>query len=67
MRQSQNAKILKHLQSGKSLTAMEALNRFGSFRLSARIFELCRLGYPIEAKLTEMHSGKIVSVYTMKK
>lgn len=64
---SQNTRILKHLQSGKSLTAMEALNRFGSLRLASRIYELCKLGYPIEAKLTQMHSGKIVSVYTLKK
>ena len=47
MWQSQNAKILKHLQSGRSITAVEALDRFGCFRLAARILNLRNRGYKI--------------------
>lgn len=37
---SQNEKILKHLQKGKKITPLIALNKFGCFRLSARIWDL---------------------------
>lgn len=32
--------ILKHLLRGMSLTPLEALSRFGCFRLGARIYDL---------------------------
>lgn len=38
--ESQNAQILKHLESGKSITALEALELFGCMRLGARIYDL---------------------------
>lgn len=47
---SQNGKILLHLQSGKSITPIEALSLFGCFRLGARIFQLRELGYNIITK-----------------
>jgi len=37
MKQSQTAQILTALQSGDRLTPIDALNRFGCFRLSARV------------------------------
>lgn len=37
---TQNRMILQHLESGKPITPLEALNLYGCFRLSARIFEL---------------------------
>jgi len=33
-------KIRKHLEKGKSITPIEALNKFGCFRLAARIHDL---------------------------
>ena len=45
---SVNEKILKYLQKGKSITPMEALEKFGCFRLSARIWELKKEGHDIE-------------------
>ena len=37
---SQCSAILEHLKKGLSITPLEALNRFGCFRLSARIHDL---------------------------
>lgn len=45
---SQEKKILSHLKSGKSLTPLEALEKFGCFRLSARIMDLRRKDYHID-------------------
>ena len=37
---SQNKQILEYLKNGNSITPIEALNLFGSFRLGARIKDL---------------------------
>lgn len=44
---SQANQILKCLESGASLTAVEALKRFGCGRLAPRIQELREQGHPI--------------------
>lgn len=46
--ETQNKLIAQHLESGHTITALEALNRFGCFRLSARIWDLKRQGMAIE-------------------
>lgn len=43
---SQNENILNHLKQGP-ITAIEALNHYGCFRLAARIKDLRRSGYAI--------------------
>lgn len=48
---SQAKKILNHLQQGKSLTQMGALNRFGCMRLGARILDLRNQGHAINSEL----------------
>ena len=48
---SQNTQILKHLQSGKSITPMDALRKFQCFRLAARIADLRQAGHNIHAEL----------------
>ena len=47
MKVSQEQTILSHLKRGKSLTPLEAFNRFGCFRLSARIYDMRCAGYKI--------------------
>lgn len=61
---SQNTLILKHLQSGKTLTPIDALNLFGSLRLGARIKNIRDDGYKV---VTEMISqgGKTFARYSM--
>lgn len=44
---TQNQKILSYLKSGKSLTPITALNKFGCFRLAARISDLRKDGHSI--------------------
>jgi len=44
---SQNQKILSYLKSGKDLSPITALNKFGCFRLAARISDLRNQGHTI--------------------
>lgn len=60
--ENQRIRILKFLQEGKPITPIQALNKFGCFRLSARIKELRDLGYPIETKRVEIN-GSLVARY----
>ena len=53
--ESQNKQIKAWLESGKSITPLDALNLFGSFRLGARIFDL-KNDYELNIK-TEMVEG----------
>ena len=50
MSQTQDEKILDYLKSGKPITPIDALNMFGCFRLSARIFNLRQDGHNIITK-----------------
>lgn len=61
---SQNERILLHLQNGQTLTQLEALRMFGCFRLGARIWELKKQGYKVDARIIE-HNGKHISEYSL--
>ena len=43
----QTEKILNYLSKGKGITPIEALNKFGCFRLAARIADLRKNGHLI--------------------
>lgn len=47
---TQYERVLKHLQTHKGLTSMEAFERYGITRLSATIFNLRADGYDIISK-----------------
>lgn len=64
---SQKAKILAFMQAGGSITPIDALNEFGSFRLGARIAELREEGWPIESKWVVTPTGKRVKSYSLTK
>jgi len=58
-RESQNKRIKAHLESGRYLTPLEALYKFGVFRLSARVFDLKRQGPNIKTDVIDiMSDGK---------
>ena len=61
---SQNAMILAELKRGRSLTPIDALKRFGCFRLGARIFDLKQDGHPITTTMVE-ERGKRFARYSM--
>lgn len=48
---SQSDMILAHLQSGCSITPMDALREFGCFRLAARIKDLRDAGHDVQMVL----------------
>jgi hypothetical protein len=62
---SQRDAILAHLQEGRTLTALEALDRFGCNRLAARIGELKAAGWDIRSRMIEIDSGKHVAEYRL--
>lgn len=47
---SDKKKVLNHLMAHGDITPMEALSRYGCYRLGARIFDLRKEGYDIETK-----------------
>jgi hypothetical protein len=64
--ESQNKQVLNWLKSGHPLTAFQASNYFGIYRLSARIYDLKKQGHNIISKL-EFDGSKHWSVYKLKK
>ena len=61
---TQLANIRKHLQEVRSITALDALNLYGCFRLSAHIFTLRNEGMNI---ITEriVRNGKWFALYRL--
>ena len=64
---SQKANVRAWLLDGRSITPLEALNNFGSLRLSAIIFRLREEGLPIEMERLQVSPKKRVARYFIKK
>jgi len=60
---TQNEMIKNWLLSGKTLTPIDALNLFGCFRLSARIFDLHKEGLPIKTRMKLTTTNKHIAEY----
>ena len=65
MSNSQKTRILKHLEDGRSITPIDALNLFGCFRLSDVIFKLKQEGHDIQTDMVENQNGKKFASYTL--
>ena len=50
---SQSIMILEHLQKNGSITQAEAIERFGCYRLGARIWDLRQSGHKIIRRMEE--------------
>ncbi len=50
----------------EGVTPLDALDRVGSFRLGARIWELKAEGYPIETEMARTAGGKRIARYRLK-
>tara|TARA_A100001391_G_scaffold189973_1_gene161904 strand:+ start:200 stop:403 length:204 start_codon:yes stop_codon:yes gene_type:complete len=61
---TQNQQILEYLKSGKTITPLIALEKFGCFRLSARIFNLREEGNAIITK-NITRKGKTFAEYSL--
>lgn len=62
----QTEQILLHLMKGKRITPIDALNKFGCFRLAARIAELRKSGHNIWTDSMQK-DGKTFAAYSMSK
>lgn len=62
---TQSRAILDALRHGDALTPLEALNRFGCFRLAARVHDLRRMGYPVQEETIKTATGKRVARYRL--
>jgi hypothetical protein len=60
---SQRVEILRHLAKGKSITPLEALDRFGCFRLAARIDEIRASGHNVVTEKVRTSNGARVARY----
>ncbi len=65
MKQTQTQWILAKLQQGP-VTAMDALDGCGCFRLAARIADLRQAGYYIETENRTLANNKTIAVYHLK-
>ena len=61
--ESQNKQIKAHLEEGNSITAIQALEKFGCFRLAARIKDLKETGMVIDKAMIANNKGKHHAVY----
>ena len=67
-RVTQKSKIMSHLQSGQSITPIDALERYGCFRLAAIIHTLKNdYGMDIKTELIKNKYGTKYGKYTLKK
>ena len=63
--ESQNKQIKAWLESGKSLTPLDAINLFNSLRLGARVFDLKNdYGMNIKTEMVE-ENGKRFARYSL--
>lgn len=58
--------ILEHLQWLGPITPLEALERYGCFRLAARIYDLRRAGHLIDEEDYHLANGKVVARYSLR-
>ena len=63
---SQKDKILNYLESGGVLTPIDALDKFGCFRLAAVIFDLKAEGHDIKTTLVNNGKGKKYAKYKLR-
>ena len=67
-RETQRSKVKKHLESGLPITPMDALERYGCFRLAAIIHDLKHDdGMLIEKELIKNKYGTKYAKYSLRK
>ena len=66
LKKSQKQNVLEYLEIGNKITPLEALYQFGSFRLSAIIFDLRQEGFNIITH-NKTVDGKTFAEYELQK
>ncbi len=62
---SQTKQVLWHLRKLGAITPLDALKKYGCFRLGARIYDLKQDGHRIDKEMVEVGNGKRVASYTL--
>jgi hypothetical protein len=62
---SQTTQIANYLNKGRKLTPIDALNKFGCFRLAARIADLRNDGMNIKTTIVKLKNKKQVAQYSV--
>jgi hypothetical protein len=62
---SQTTQIANYLNKGRKLTAIDALNKFGCFRLAARIADLRNDGMNIKTTIVKLKNKKKIAQYSV--
>ena len=62
---SQTDLILDWMLAGHTITPLEALEKFGSFRLGARIADIRAKGYLVYSEFITLPNGKRVKRYNL--
>lgn len=62
---TQAQQILRHLESGKTVTDLDALNLFRCRRLAARINDLRREGHEIRTEIEKTANGARIARYSL--
>jgi hypothetical protein len=62
---SQAQQILSHLVRGRTLTPLQALEKFDCLRLGGRIHQLRRRGHKIKREMIELRNNKHVARYSL--
>ena len=63
---TQRNNVLEHLESGREITPLDALEQYGCFRLAAVIWNLRDEGYKISTKTVTSRYGKKFASYKLK-
>lgn len=58
--------IKAHLESGRSITPIDALRQYGCLRLGARIFDLRKEGLPVQMRLIKQGNKHYAEYSTAK-
>jgi len=59
-------KILAHFRSGRSLTKLQCLMKFGCINLQGRVWDLEQMGYTIDREWITLPSDKRAKKYFIK-
>jgi hypothetical protein len=54
---TQTDMIRAHLEAGNAITALSALKHYGCLRLSGRIYDIKKAGYPVAKRMVRVSDG----------
>jgi predicted ArsR family transcriptional regulator len=64
-RNSQNARLLRYLQSGRDITVNQARDKFGIMNMSARVNDLRNAGYAVYLNERVTGNGYVIKAYRL--